>query len=58
MQSPLGLEIVLVDITTIILKKIVVDEVIDHNIRVKWFVPLVATCVHCRIASILYKFDL
>jgi hypothetical protein len=24
---------------------------------VRWFVPLNATYVHCRVASILYKFD-
>jgi hypothetical protein len=58
MESMLGLEIVLVDNEIIILKKIVPDEVIDYNIKVRWFVPLDATYVHSRIASILYKFDL
>jgi hypothetical protein len=57
MESPLGLEIVLVNNATIILRKIIVDEVIDCNIKVRWFVPLNATYVHCRVASILYKFD-
>jgi hypothetical protein len=57
MESSLGLEIVLVDNATIILRKIVVDEIIDCNIRVRWCVPLDATYVHSRVASILYKFD-
>jgi hypothetical protein len=58
MESQLGLEIMLVDNTTIILKNIVVDDGIDCNNRVRWFVPLNATYVHSKVASILFKFDL
>jgi hypothetical protein len=42
----------------VILEKVVVEEEIDHSIRVRWFVPLNATYVHYRIASILYKIDI
>lgn len=43
----------LVDNVVIILGKVVVEEV-DHNTRVKWFLPLDATYVNYKIASILY----
>jgi hypothetical protein len=48
----------LVDNVVVILGKVVVNEEIDHNIRVRWFVPLDATYVHCRLTSILYKIDI
>jgi hypothetical protein len=48
----------LVDNATKILGKIVVEEVIDHNIKVRWFVPLDATSVHYRVSPILYKINI
>jgi hypothetical protein len=48
----------LVDNAVVILGKVILKEVIDHNIKVRWFVPLDATYIHCRITSILYKIDI
>ncbi len=48
----------LVDNVVIILGKIVVEEVIDCNSRVRWTFPLDATSVHCKVVSILYKIDI
>jgi hypothetical protein len=42
----------LVDNVVVILGKIVLEEV-DHNTRVKWFLPLDATYVNCKVALIL-----
>jgi hypothetical protein len=47
----------LVDNAVVISWKVVIKEVIDHSIRVRWFVPLDVTYVHCR-TSILYKIDI
>ncbi len=48
----------LVDNVVLILGKVVVKEIIDHSSRVRWNLPLDATYVHCKIASILYKIDI
>jgi hypothetical protein len=40
------------------LGKVVVKEVIDHSNKVRWFLPLNVTYVHCKIALILYKIDI
>jgi len=39
----------------LILGKVMVEEIIDHNNKVRWILPLDATYAHCKIASILYK---
>jgi hypothetical protein len=39
----------------IILGKIVIEEIINCNNKMKWNLPLDATYVHCRMVSILYK---
>jgi hypothetical protein len=39
----------------IILGKVVVKEIINCSNRVRWNLPLDATYVHCKVASILYK---
>jgi hypothetical protein len=36
----------------------IVVVVIDHNSKVRWFVPLNTTYAHCKIATILYKIDI
>jgi hypothetical protein len=46
---------VLIDNTTIILRKVVVKEVIDPIFRVRWSITLDATYIHYRVASILCK---
>jgi hypothetical protein len=38
--------------------KVVVEEIIHCNNKVRWNLPLDATYVHCRITSILYKIDI
>jgi hypothetical protein len=43
----------LVDNVVVILGKMILEEV-DHNTRVKWFLPLDATYVNCKVALILY----
>jgi hypothetical protein len=48
----------LVNNVVLILGKIVVEEIMHHNNRVRWNSPLDATYVHCKIASILYKIDI
>ncbi len=48
----------LIDNVVLILGKIVVNEIIDCSNKVRWNLPLNATYVHCRIASILYKIDI
>jgi hypothetical protein len=48
----------LVDNAIVILRKVIVNEVIDHNIRVTWFVPLDATYVHYKVTTILCKIDI
>jgi hypothetical protein len=55
MGNLLGLEIVLVDNMVLILGKIIVEEIIDRSNKVRWILPLDATYVHYRVASILYK---
>ncbi len=42
----------------IILKKVVIEEIVDHSSRVRWNLPLDATYVHCNITSILDKIDI
>jgi hypothetical protein len=42
----------------LILGKVVVEKIIDHSSRVRWNLPLDATYVDCRVASILYKIDI
>ncbi len=42
--------IVLVNNVVVILGKVVVEEIIDYNNRVKWNLALNATYVHCRVA--------
>jgi hypothetical protein len=42
----------------LILEKVVVEEIIDRSTTVGWNLPLDATYVHCKIASILYKIDI
>jgi hypothetical protein len=42
----------------VILRKIVIKDIIDHNSRVRWNLPLDATYVHCKVASIMYKIDI
>jgi hypothetical protein len=49
---------VLVDNVVLILKKVVIEEIIDCSSKVRWNLPLDATYVHCRVASILYKIDI
>jgi hypothetical protein len=58
MGSPLNYEIVLINNMVIILGKVVIEKVIDHNNQVRWFVSLNATYVHYEIVSILYKLDI
>jgi hypothetical protein len=48
----------LVDKIIIILGKIIKEEVINYNIKVRWFVPLDVTYAHCKVDSILYKIDI
>jgi hypothetical protein len=48
----------LVDNVVVILGKIIVEEIVDCNNRVRWNLPLDATYVHCKVASILYKIDI
>jgi len=48
----------LVDNVVVTLKKIVVEEIIDHNSKVTWNLSLDATYVHCKVASILHKIDI
>jgi len=48
----------LVNKITTILRKIVIEKVIDYNIRVRWFVPLDVTYAHCKVDSILHKIDI
>ncbi len=50
--------IVLVNNVVIILGKVVIEEIINCNNKVKWNLPLDATYVHCRMVSILYKTDI
>ncbi len=50
--------IVLINNVVVILGKIVVEEKIDYNSKVKWDLPLDATYVYCRVASILYEIDI
>jgi hypothetical protein len=47
----------LIDVV-VILGKVVVEEIIDRGNKVKWNLPLNATYIHCRVASILYKIDI
>jgi hypothetical protein len=42
----------------VILRKIIVEEIIDHNNRVRWNLPQDATYVNCKVTSILYKIDI
>jgi hypothetical protein len=49
---------VLANNVVIILGKVAIEEVIDCSSRVRWILPLDATYVHCRVASILYKIDI
>jgi hypothetical protein len=42
----------------IILGKIIIVEIIDHNNRVRWNLPLDATYVHCKVTSILYRINI
>jgi hypothetical protein len=51
---------VLIDNATIILGKVVVKEVVDPNIRVRWFIVSNATYVHCRLqfcAQLVFMMD-
>ncbi len=42
----------------VIVGKVVVEEIIDRTNKVRWNLPLDATNVHYRVASILYKIDI
>jgi ribosomal protein S19E (S16A) len=48
----------LVNNVVVIVGEVMVEEIIDHTNKVKWNLPLDATYVHCRVASILYKIDI
>jgi ribosomal protein S19E (S16A) len=48
----------LVNNVVVIVGKVVVEEIIDRTSKVRWNLPLDATYVHCRVASILYKIDI
>jgi ribosomal protein S19E (S16A) len=48
----------LVNNVVVIVGKVVVEEIIDHTSKVRWNLPLDATYVHYRVASILYKIDI
>jgi hypothetical protein len=48
----------LADNVVVILGKVIVEEIIDRNNRVKWNLPVDATYVHCKVASISYKIDI
>jgi len=42
----------------LILKKRVIEKIIDHNSNVRCILPLDITYVHCKVASILYRIDI
>jgi hypothetical protein len=42
----------------LILGELVIEEIINCNNKLRWNLPLDATYVHCKVASILYKIDI
>jgi hypothetical protein len=42
----------------VLLGKVVVEEIIDRGSKVRWNLPLDATYINCKVASILYKIDI
>jgi len=48
----------LIDNVVVILGKEIIKEVIDHSSKMRWNLPLDATYVHYKVASILYKIDI
>jgi hypothetical protein len=49
---------VLVDNVVLILGELVIEEIINCSNKLRWNLPLDATYVHCKVASILYKIDI
>jgi len=48
----------LIDNVVLILEKIIAEKIIDYSSRVRWHLPLDATYVYYRVASILYKINI
>ncbi len=48
----------LVDNVVLILGELVIEEIINCSNKLRWNLPLDATYVHCKVASILYKIDI